>query len=589
MRLGKRSGRLALASTLLLTLAATSCGTKATFKPYQTFTEMDDPTADTLSDWTSATERLSVSFVPVNDQFPRSVFPAVDPAFENRISGWKGETVSAQLILWSGAAHDFVECEVGDFTDGKNKIAASNAQARFVRYVMTDEFASGCGYRKPEDFASSLVPDLLDTLPYYNVPERMVRPVWITVDIPANAAAGTYLAPVTVSEKGKKVETLTLELVVSDRTLPQPSEWKYFLDLWQHPSAVARVAGVEMWSDEHFELLKPQMKMLADAGQKVITTTMNIDPWNVQTLDPYADMITWTRKADGTWEYDYAIFDRWVELMMDLGIDQQINCYSVLPWDNKLHYFDVVKDTLVDVRAVPGSDEFYEMWKPFLRDFIAHLQSKGWLEITSISMDERSPRDMGYTLELLAVFAPELGIAFADNHKSYKRYPDIRNLCVKADLRVDAEDIDYRKEKGLITTYYVCCADPFPNMFTCSDPAEGVYAALYAKACDYDGFLRWAVNSWVEDPERDSRFRTWPAGDTYMVYPGARSSIRFERVKEGVVFAEKIRILREQAATDNALSAKVAEVNQTLAGFGTLQPENDWKSQIELFRQLLNE
>ncbi|WP_219847879.1 glycoside hydrolase domain-containing protein [Sphingobacterium gobiense] len=53
------------------------------------------------------------------------------------------------------------------------------------------------------------------------------------------------------------------------------------------------------------------------------------------------------------------------------------------------------------------------------------------------------------------------------------------------------------------------------NQFTFSDPAESTYLAWYAMADGFDGFLRWAFNSWVENPLHDSRFRTWPAGDTY--------------------------------------------------------------------------
>lgn len=61
-----------------------------------------------------------------------------------------------------------------------------------------------------------------------------------------------------------------------------------------------------------------------------------------------------------------------------------------------------------------------------------------------------------------------------------------------------------------------------------------------------DGYLRWAYNSWVEQPLQDSRFRTWAAGDTYLVYPGCRSSIRFERLIEGIQQCEKIFILKEE-------------------------------------------
>ena len=64
----------------------------------------------------------------------------------------------------------------------------------------------------------------------------------------------------------------------------------------------------------------------------------------------------------------------------------------------------------------------------------------------------------------------------------------------------------------------------------------------YAMAAGYNGALRWAFNSWVKNPLVDSRFRTWPAGDTYIAYPQARSSIRYERLLEGIQDYEKYRL-----------------------------------------------
>ena len=47
---------------------------------------------------------------------------------------------------------------------------------------------------------------------------------------------------------------------------------------------------------------------------------------------------------------------------------------------------------------------------------------------------------------------------------------------------------------------------------------------------------------------RDARHVLWPAGDTFLVYPGGDSSIRFEKLREGIVDYEKIRLVRQQAA-----------------------------------------
>ena len=108
--------------------------------------------------------------------------------------------------------------------------------------------------------------------------------------------------------------------------------------------------------------------------------------------------------------------------------------------------------------------------------------------------------------------------------------------------------------------------EPFPNLFTFSDPAEAAWTAIHAVADNYEGYLRWAVNSWPADPLRDSRFRTWPAGDTYSIYPGPRSSIRFERLVEGIQDCEKIGILRKELESEKA-AGKLKRLNEEVGKF----------------------
>lgn len=569
-------------------LLMSACGgTKNSASP--DFQEMADPAA-AFADWSAADDAPHASFVTTDLRYAKSQLPDVEPQTTCRLTAWRGERVSAQLLVWSAQPVAEATCEVGRLRSEAAKLPDDAATARFVRYVMSDEFACGCCKRQPENFAAVLVADMLDERPAIALDACTVRPVWITVDVPSDAVPGLYRAPVTVACDGAE-QRLELEVEVTGRTLPAPGAWRYHLDLWQHPAAVARVEGVEVWSDTHFEALRPVMKLLADAGQKVVTTTLNKDPWNNQCYDAYADMIVWTKNTDGTWSYDYTVFDRWVELMAELGVDRQINCYSMLPWNNELHYRDAATGAWIDVVAEPGQPAFDEMWRPFLADFVRHLDEKGWLEKTCIAMDERSPEQMEIAVAFLAEHAPQLGIALADNHDSYKRYPQLRDICVSARQEVAPEDIVARRAAGQVTTYYVCCSHRYPNMFTFSDPAEATVAAWYAVANDYDGFLRWAYNSWTEDPLRDSRFRTWPAGDAYIVYPGGRSSIRFERLREGIQDAEKIRLLRRELSRENSIAAneKRMRLDAAVAPFASREPTADLHERLAAAKRLLNE
>jgi len=585
-----------LKNTLLifsLTLFLFSCLQTRPVKDCSTFTEAADPCPDTLAGWNSVEQGLQGAVGSIDILYAKSSVPEVVPNFAWSGSAWIGERVSAQIVLWSGESVKQVECEFSDFKSKDNKvIPASIAQTRFVRYVITDEFADGCGRRKPEDYASSLGPDMLDPLECFDIEPQTTRPVWISFNVPPDATPGIYNSTLTIFSAGSERMSFTFQLEILPRILPPGTDREFHLDLWQNPYAVARIHGVDPWSDAHWEALHPIMKMLADAGQKVITATLNKRPWGGQTQDAFDSMIGWTKKSDGSWVYDYTIFDNWVQFMQGLGIKKQINCYSMVPWGNELYYFDERSGGEVKVKVDPGTKEYEEIWIPFLKDFSKHLKEKNWLKITRIAMDERNPTEMKEMLKLLADIDPGLGVALADNHKSYKLFPDkLKDLCVAHNAVVEENDLAYRKANNYVTTWYVCCADIFPNTFTFSSPAESAFIGWYTMAAGFDGFLRWAYNSWVTEPHIDSRFRTWPAGDTYIVYPEARSSIRFERLIEGIQDAEKIRILRKEfknLTTDQA-KENLQLLNQTLAQFNTRKKPDDLEGLMSKGKLLLVE
>lgn len=577
---------------LCIGIIAVSCNATNNSGRIITHTEMDDPTEDTLSNWSGVEAGLKGSVVSIDLKHPRSIAPVLEQKNDITLTGWKGETLSAQVLLWNSVATDNVEYTFSDFQSDESTLQSNIADARFVRYTMSEEENFVCRMREEEnEFGLVLMPDLLDSLNSYDMEQNQVRPVWITVDIPSTATAGIYESILSINSKNGDLLEFPISLNVQNRTLPPAYEWTYHLDLWQHPSAVARYSGLDFWSDDHFEKMKPLMQMLADAGQKVITTNLNKDPWHNQCYDAYESMIIWTKNEDNTWSYDYTVFDKWVSFMIDLGIDKMINCYSLLPWNNELEYFDAATDSIITVVADPGTVVFKELWAPFLTDFTKHLTEKGWLEITNIAMDERSLEMMSEAVKLLEEYAPNLGISLADNHKSYQNYPMIKDITVKVNAKVNEKDIEFRRKNNLRTTYYVCCSDPFPNMFTFSPSAESCYSAWYSYAAGYDGMLRWAYNSWPEDPVVDSRFRKFPSGDTYFVYPDGRSSIRFERLIEGIQDIEKIKILKAEFQNNNSAEslAKLEELNSEVQKFNVIgKPTTTVEQMLKEAKEVIN-
>src|SRR5690606_41099560 len=128
-------------------------------------------------------------------------------------------------LLWTATPIGRVSVEISDFKNDRGQHLTSGiASAHFVRYVMTDEFAGGCGHCKPEDFASSLSADMLDNLTHYDLEAKKVRPVWLTVRIPEDAQPGIYTAKVRVRGEGEKDQELDLSLEVIDRSEEHTSE-----------------------------------------------------------------------------------------------------------------------------------------------------------------------------------------------------------------------------------------------------------------------------------------------------------------------------------------------------------------------------
>ena len=574
----------------IMCLAAASCIGSVSAQVNESYREAEDPSP--VSDrsklaW-SLVGKLNAQWASADSLYSRSEVPEKSNHKILSLEGWKGERVSAQLLLWTGSGVDGVRCSIKDFTSSSSRLSSDIAQARFVRYTIGDKGGYDCRCERGPKHESILVPDMIDSLKVFDMQHNTVRPVWITINIPRSAVPGKYRSEITVTAKGAKKIILPFELEVINQELPSYENWKYHLDLWQHPSAVARIRNLDMWSDEHFEAIKEEMLPLAMAGQKVITTTLNRDPWGFQTYDDYENMIIWTHRPDGSWYYDYTVFDRYVETLMSIGIRKQINCYSMLPWNNMLNWYEEKNNAFVVRSIAPRHRDFEKMWGAFLVDFSRHLKEKGWLEITNIAADERSPEDMEIVVGIMKKYAPELGFAMADNHASYRRIENVRDCCVaQRQLYLTKDEIESRREKGYVTTFYVCCSTFFPNSFTYSQPWESELLSWHALAKDYDGQLRWAYNSWPARPEYDSRWRTMASGDTYQVYPYARPTMRFERLIDGIESFEKMHILRKKYNGNPALKP-MEEHLEKIAKLKLTDTDIPWHDIMDKATVLLN-
>ncbi len=532
------------------------------------------------ADWGSTNVRYRKDYIPWE----------MDPAVLE-ITGWKNERISAQMVIWSKDTVSDITIEVDELKSETAAIDTGAVRIFYIRNVLTDEFLSGCGPKTKTLETAYLHADAFESLKVYNHPGKTARGVWFNIDIPKNASPGKYNGKANLLVNGRKKAALKFSVNVIDNELPDPAEWKFHLDLWQNPFAFIRVHNIELWSEKHFEVMKPYYQMLANAGQKCVTATITHRPWGGQTLDPYDSMVKRSLMSDGSWEFDFTHFDQWVDFMKGLGIDQQINCYTLITKDGKYYYYDAVKNENIVLELIPGTTDYEMFWTPFLKAFGQHLSQKGILYKTTIAMEEHPPQFMVPVIHLIKKHLPEIKITLAlDMINDYSE--DIYDLSIGLKHLHNKEIISERNARNVLTTFYVSCSSAYPNNFTFSSPAEGVWMGWFAYANGMCGFLRWAYNSWVEEPIVDSRFRTWPSGDAYLVYPGPRSSIRFEKIRQGIQDFEKMRLITEcLSKSDNSENRRMLqELSDHLEYYKTNFPqENSIRKSIERSGQLINE
>ena len=433
------------------------------------------------------------------------------------VTAWRGETVAARVP-------DFAE--LGKAPDG--------IKVRF-------------GVLESVKYAPSV-----ESLQRFEVYDRVKwnsdddGPRVVEVSVPADAKPGVYSCGM-------------MNIRVVDRVLPPAKEWKYFLDLWQHPWAVSRYHDVKPFSKKHYAKMRPVYELLASAGQKTITTTILPEAWDHQCYDAYGTMIGRVKREDGTWQFDYSVFDEYVEFCRGCGLGPAICCYTLCPWGYVVRWQNAKGETESCV-AKPGTKEFEDYWGVFLQAFATHLKQKGWFEQTYISMDERSIEDVKLIGEFVQKHAPGLRISMAGNQLPSQYGVTIDDFCMILSDKINADylkETAERRAKGMVTTYYVCCWPLYPNTFMSSGPGEAFWLGAYPAMIGLDGFLRWAWNSWPKDPRKDATYWAWTAGDTFLCYPDGEPSWRFMELRNGIAAAEKVRLLKEQGLFKEEL-AKVA-------------------------------
>lgn len=162
-------------------------------------------------------------------------------------------------------------------------------------------------------FLNSLVPEPLAEFPV-SVRGRQrtsgaVVPLWVRVKVPADARPGTYRGSLTVTMADESPVKVPVELAVLPWTMPDPQDFRTWVELIQSPDTLALEYNVPLWSDEHFALIARSFDLVKDTGAR----SLYIPAIAHTNLGNEQSMIRWIKKADGTYDWDFSVMERYLD------------------------------------------------------------------------------------------------------------------------------------------------------------------------------------------------------------------------------------------------------------------------------------
>jgi len=542
---------------------------------YENFGDITSVSQPDQSKWQQLKTAYNFSPADLNRRVTYNHEPVLNSPKSINLEGWRDEDVNAQLVVSAKKDISSLKVTISNLVSDNGKtIDNKQCDAGFVYYVIADNSRGICAKKDNTSYNTIIVPDIVDYRSGSSFAKAYTnRPVWLKIRIPRDAAPGIYKGKITASFNGSS-QSVDVLLKVSNNTMPTAENKKFFLELWQYPVAEADFYKVKPWSDEHFSLMRPAMQNLRSAGEDVITASFFWDAFNPSTRSADEMMIKPLKTQSGQWSYDFTNFDKWVNFMMDIGINKQITVFGMAPLNFKYYYYDEAQNKVESFQQGVNGAQYRQFWTSYLNAFQKHLQEKGWFDITTLAFSEKNPDVLKPLISFIKSLNKNWKISF-----SGKYFPEIQkdvyDYSLISNEQIPENTIEDRRQKGFITTFYTSCWERFPNTFVMSDPVDATWLSWNAANRNMDGYLRYAYDYWTMRNIISDVRSNIASGDRFLIYPYGNSSVRFEMLKDGIEDYEKIMAKFGRNANTAATSSAI-RINAP-SGFKSTLSQFDFK------------
>ncbi|MBQ8401646.1 MAG: DUF4091 domain-containing protein [Clostridia bacterium] len=386
-----------------------------------------------------------------------------------------------------------------------------------------------------------LYPDLLRRLSPdkpYPVPYGGLTSLFCVLDIPEEADPGVYPVTLTFTQGDQTIANATVNVQVLPAVLPEQT---LTVTHWFHCDCLASLYDVEIFSEEHWQIIENYVRVAVKTGTNAITTPVFTPPMDTEAgyERPTVQLVDMRLDRDG-WHFGFDRLERWVEMCNRCGAAYfEIShlfyprCDLIVP---KVMATVVEEDGTETYRRVfpcftdPRCDRYRDFLRAFLTAFLAKMKSLGGADKRCIFHISDEP--------------------YLDRLEIYRTLLSHVEDLIAGYRRIDAiSDVEYYTE-GLTTVPVpeTMSIEPFlaadvPELWAyyCCDTIENTSNRFLSMSGDrmriigpqlwrwnIKGFLHWGFNFWYSCGSREVVNPYYitegnyfgPAGDAFLVYPG---------------------------------------------------------------------
>lgn len=354
--------------------------------------------------------------------------------------------------------------------------------------------------------------------------------LWVEYS-PTDGICGKKNISVTLSAGETKV-TNTFKLEILDNELPKQ---ELLYTNWFHNDCLCTYYGVEVFSDEYWEMVESYIKNAVKHGMNMILTPIFTPPLDTEVGKerPTVQLVK-VKKYKGEYTFDFSDFERYVDLCLKCGIEAFEISHFFTQWGASAAP-KVIATVNGKEKRIFGWDtkasgkaytEFLESFSKAFRKEVNKLgiKKRCWIHVSD-EPNEEQIKSYTKAAEIIRRLFPDFNSLDALSDIEYYRQGLIKTpVCCE-----EFADI-FRAEVKNFWTYHCCCqSDDFlPNRFFSQPSQRNRILGVLLYKYDAKGFLQWGHNFWYSqyskypiDPFKiTDAGGSFPSGDSFVVYPG---------------------------------------------------------------------